>query len=339
MKLTYQKFNFTIEAIDEVILPYYKGSTFRGGFGITFKKVVCALKRNDCKDCILRQRCVYAYVFETFPVIPPKIPSPLTGEDQGGGEQWKLSNEDTGFMGMNKYLTVPHPFVIQPPDETRQKYKPGEILTFSLILIGKAVELLPYFVYTFEELGKTGIGKGRGGYKLISVENGKDTIYSIEEKSLRSVSPDEIVLPEKFDFTSDNPDDLISLRFLTPARIIYQRDLAVDLMFHILLRSLVRRLGLLYYFHCGNEEPSWDYKQLIEEAGKVTAENKSLKWYDWERFSSRQNVRMKMGGIVGKITYRGKIEQFLPVLKAGEILHVGKGTSFGLGRYVMNSEQ
>ncbi|MDD5435104.1 MAG: CRISPR system precrRNA processing endoribonuclease RAMP protein Cas6 [Nitrospira sp.] len=315
MNITYQKFHFTIEAIDEVILPYYKGSTFRGGFGITFKKVVCALKRNDCKDCILRQRCVYAYVFETFPP------------------------DDTKVMGMNKYLTVPHPFVIQPPAETRQKYKPGEILTFSLILIGKAVEMLPYFVYTFEELGKTGIGKGRGRYKLLNVENGKDTIYSIEEKSLRSVSPDEIYLPDNFDFTSDNPDDLISLRFLTPARIMYQRDLAVDLMFHILLRSLVRRLGLLYYFHCGNETTSWDYKRLIEEAEDVTTEKKSLKWYDWERFSTRQNVRMKMGGIVGEITYRGRIEQFLPVLKAGEILHVGKGTSFGLGRYEINSEQ
>ena len=311
MNIRYQKFNFTIEAIDEVILPYYKGSTFRGGFGSTFKKVVCALKRNDCKDCLLRQRCVYAYVFETFPP------------------------DNTEVMGMNKYQTVPHPFVIQPPEETRQKYKPGEVLTFSLILIGKAVDLLPYFVYTFEELGKTGIGKGRGKYKLLRVEKGDDILYSIEEKSLRSVSSEEIYLPEIFDFNSGNSDELISLRFLTPARILYQRDLAVDLIFHILLRSLIRRLGMLYYFHCGNEMPSWDYKRLIEEGENVVTEKKSLTWYDWERFSSRQNVRMKMGGIVGEITYKGRLGQFLPVLKAGEILHVGKGTSFGLGRYVI----
>ena len=309
MNIGYQKFNFTIEAIDEVMLPYYKGSTFRGGFGSTFKKVVCALKRNDGKDCLLRQRCVYAYVFETFPP------------------------DNTEVMGMNKYQTVPHPFVIQPPEETRQKYKPGEILTFSLILIGKAVDLLPYFVYTFEELGKTGIGKGRGKYKLLRVEKGNDTFYSIEEKSLKSVSSGEIYLPDFFDFNTGNSDELISLRFLTPARILYQRDLAVDLIFHILLRSLIRRLGMLYYFHCGNEIPSWDYKRLIEEGENVATEKKSLTWYDWERFSSRQNVRMKMGGIVGEITYRGRIKQFLPVLKAGEILHVGKGTSFGLGRY------
>ena len=78
---------------------------------------------------------------------------------------------------------------------------------------------------------------------------------------------------------------------------------------------------------------------MIGEAENVSTEKKSLKWYDWERFSSRQNVRMKMGGIVGEITYRGKIKQILPVLKAGEILHFGKGTSFGLGRYEIISEQ
>lgn len=40
-----------------------------------------------------------------------------------------------------------------------------------------------------------------------------------------------------------------------------------------------------------------------------------------------------MGGFVGEIIFEGEIEPFMPLLKAGEILHVGKGTSFGLGKY------
>ncbi len=40
-----------------------------------------------------------------------------------------------------------------------------------------------------------------------------------------------------------------------------------------------------------------------------------------------------MGGFVGEVTFAGNIGPFIPLIKVGEILHVGKGTSFGLGRY------
>ncbi len=41
---------------------------------------------------------------------------------------------------------------------------------------------------------------------------------------------------------------------------------------------------------------------------------------------------MKLGGVVGTMRYRGELAPFLPYLKAGELLHVGSGTSFGLGQ-------
>lgn len=43
---------------------------------------------------------------------------------------------------------------------------------------------------------------------------------------------------------------------------------------------------------------------------------------------------MKLGGFIGEIEYKGEaITEFLPLIVAGEILHVGTGTSFGLGKY------
>ncbi|MBU2578468.1 CRISPR system precrRNA processing endoribonuclease RAMP protein Cas6, partial [Patescibacteria group bacterium] len=47
------------------------------------------------------------------------------------------------------------------------------------------------------------------------------------------------------------------------------------------------------------------------------------------------DTRMKMGGFMGEITFEGDIDPFMHLIKAGEILHVGKGTSFGLGKYEM----
>lgn len=101
----------------------------------------------------------------------------------------------------------------------------------------------------------------------------------------------------------------------------------------ILIRNLLRRLSLLYYFHCGGDPSEWDFKGIIERAKEVTVKNRNLRWYDWERYSGRQDTRMKMGGFVGEITFEGNIEPFMPLIKAGEVLHVGKGTGFGLGKY------
>ena len=43
------------------------------------------------------------------------------------------------------------------------------LLIFSQSLIGKSIDFLPYFIYTFDELGRMGIGKGKGKYQLDEV--------------------------------------------------------------------------------------------------------------------------------------------------------------------------
>ena len=48
---------------------------------------------------------------------------------------------------------------------------------------------------------------------------------------------------------------------------------------------------------------------------------------------------MKLGGIVGKASFSGNIKEFLPLLKIGELVHIGKGTSFGLGKYEIEYEK
>ncbi|PIP08640.1 MAG: hypothetical protein COX51_03455, partial [Syntrophobacteraceae bacterium CG23_combo_of_CG06-09_8_20_14_all_50_8] len=49
----------------------------------------------------------------------------------------------------------------------------------------------------------------------------------------------------------------------------------------------------------------------------------------------RQETKIGMGGFVGEITFDGDAAPFFPLIRAGEVLHVGKGTSFGLGQYEM----
>ena len=239
---------------------------------------------------------------------------------------------------MRKYPSAPHPFVLEPPDGGRQLYEPGELLGFRLILVGRAVDYLPYFIYSFHELGKLGIGRDRGKFRIEEVihepvsANSRTqgtAIYDGKEKTLaRPGAPTswpEIVGP-------DTPDT-VHITFLTPTRIKYKGHLTKDLEFHVLFRNLLRRISLLSYFHCGHRLDDSGFKDLIEEAKGVKTVSRALYWHDWNRWSSRQGVKMKLGGFMGKITYKGDLRPFWPYIRLGEYVHVGKGSSFGLGRY------
>ena len=76
---------------------------------------------------------------------------------------------------------------------------------------------------------------------------------------------------------------------------------------------------------------------MIQRAQDVIVKERDTHWHDWERYSARQDVRMKMGGILGSVTFSGDLSEFMPYLLLGGHLHVGKGTSFGLGRYEIRS--
>jgi CRISPR-associated endoribonuclease Cas6 len=307
-------FKLTIQAKETLTLPIYKGSTLRGGFGHALRKTVCLVKDKDCPDCLLYSKCVYSYIFETPPPPDSKI--------------------------MRKYPKAPHPFLIVPPMEGKRSYNADESLNFGLILIGKAIDYLPYFIFAIEELGKIGIGKNKGKFALSEVfsidsEHKENLVYEATQRRILSLFS--IRFP--FQENSDHLDkERVALKFLTPVRIKYEGSLGNLLEFHVLIRNLLRRISTLTYFHCDGDDSVIDFKALIQKAKEMKIAKNNLRWYEWERYSSKQDTKMNMGGFVGEITYQGDFTEFLPWLKAGELVHVGKGTSFGLGKYeIMNN--
>ncbi|HEN20866.1 MAG TPA: CRISPR-associated protein Cas6, partial [Desulfobacteraceae bacterium] len=117
--MLYGEYLFSSTFADDAVLPCYKGSTFRGIFGQALKKVVCALKKQECQDCLLREKCVYSFVFE--------IPSSASDTD-----------------GRKRISSPPHPYVIEPPETARTHFKKDERFDFSLLLFGRANHYLPY---------------------------------------------------------------------------------------------------------------------------------------------------------------------------------------------------
>lgn len=294
-----------------LVLPPYKGSTLRGGFGTAFRRIACARGKEDCKQCILQASCPYAYIFET---APPQ-----------------------GSQALSKYESIPRPFVLEPPLEQKTLYAPGEKLLFGLVLAGRAIQYLPYFILAFKELGELGIGKGRNPYRLTGMV-GVDPLHGKEEEvysadSGKVYNRDLSVSGEMLkDAVRAMSGEQVVLDFQTMTRIKFEDSFVRYIEFHMLARSLLRRLSALSYFHHG-EEWQAGFPELIGRAEHVTRTADHTRWVDWERYSRRQDARMRLGGVVGRVTYRGDLTEFLPMLKLGEIVHVGKACTFGMGKY------
>lgn len=107
--------------------------------------------------------------------------------------------------------------------------------------------------------------------------------------------------------------------------------------FELLVRNLLRRVSLLIAVH-GSTPLELDYRGIIARAATVRTRSSNLRWSDWERYSNRQQTKMALGGFVGEVEYEGEaLPEFACLLAAGEILHVGAGTTFGLGEYLIES--
>ncbi|MCX7973803.1 MAG: CRISPR system precrRNA processing endoribonuclease RAMP protein Cas6 [Candidatus Aminicenantes bacterium] len=186
-----------------------------------------------------------------------------------------------------------------------------------------------------------GIGKNRKKFLLKEVlteENESQeeiTIYSLEEGVIKNIN-NKVTWAEIIDKFKMNKDikrsKYLAINFITPTRIKYQDEFISVPEFHIIIRSLMRRISNLSYFHCG-ETLNINFDYLINQATKIKIDKISINWVEWERFSFIQERRMKFGGFVGEVIYKGDLSKFLPFLILGEYIHVGKGASFGLGLY------
>jgi CRISPR/Cas system endoribonuclease Cas6 (RAMP superfamily) len=303
------KLKLYLTAKDPIYLPPFSGSVFRGSFGAAFRRTCCVTHQKHCSHCMMKTSCVYARIFETADghVAP------------------------TGY----KLHDYPRPFIIEPPFLRNNHYKKGDTLHCHLILMGKAIEYLPYFVFAFSEMGRFGIGSSRGTYDIskITCLIG-ETERTVFEGSSQSFIDNPVTMSLRQNISLPPECRELSLTFITPTRIKSENRLTKALDFQMLMHNLLRRLTLLN--HVCSKDTSWtiDYKGLIQKAAeKVQCKTSHLLWYDWQRYSSRQKSAMKLGGFLGTISFEGQLHDFLPYIQAGEYVHIGKACTFGLGKY------
>jgi len=310
----FNKYIFNLITLRKGFISDFASSMIRGSLFNSLRAIVCLTKNEICKDCIVWQQCAYSYFFEN----PPEKQEAILKLGEG----------------------VPHPYIIEMPFPFTNFLEEGNAFAFKIILIGKSISFLPHLICAAIRMCEKGIGKDKIKFILDSVEVEKkdSSKLIIFDKKILKEHP--IFFRAESFFIEDKEKisaNRISLHFTTPVRIKHEGKLCSELSFGLFIKNVLRRITILSMLYSDEaiEEESIDINaaDLLEKSKLIRTISSSMSWVDLTRYSSKQKMEMQLGGLMGKITFEGQINQFMPYIKLCEQLHIGKNTSFGLGKY------
>ena len=315
-------------------LPAFnKGNTLRGAFGTAFRRLVCIPQCTEVRRCPLDGTCPYRVIFE---------PGPPPGADR-----------------LSRNQDIPRPFIFRPPLDPTTTFPPGKTFDFTLALVGKAIDYLPYFILAFRDVAREGIGLNRAPCTLEQVEqisaaglaaadggpgeagvNRGALIYSAGDDLFRT--PQAFTLGDYVQArlarlaTRHSP---LTAVFLTPTYLKSEGQAVRQPEFHHLFKRVRDRLNALCTFY-GPGPIDADFKGLGEAAEKVRTVKCDVHWQERSRRSSKTGQRHELSGFTGESTYelpRLEFEisnlELLSWIIAGEVLHAGRHTAWGNGRF------
>jgi hypothetical protein len=310
-RIPYLRLRVTLRAQRDATLPAYKGSMLRGAFGHALRKVVCMMPpEQPCESCLLRPVCYFTKLFDPFSTTPP--PPFLQG-----------------------LPITPRPYTFEPaghpPTSQERHLAAGEALKFDLLLFGQATDLQIYALLAIERMAVAGLGRHRSPFRLERVLCRKpDGSWRsvLEDGRMHGHSGSRPSFPE----TNGIDHSRAVLHFLTPTRLRVEHDHVETTTFPELAEAMLRRVMEVAWFHVTNPQIDWQVERLLARAQEVRIVRSELRWQDWERYNVQQKTLMNMGGFTGSVEIEGDLEPFAPLFRAAEIVHVGRGTPFGLGR-------
>lgn len=301
LDIRYVKLKFTVVLTEDCSLPRHKASMLRGGIGEMLLRANCIRDRN-CESCDFEEECIVQRTMYSKFKQKPKFVS---------------EGESIGY--------------ILECESAKQVFEAGDTFSFYLILFGKTIVYFSQYLNAIYALGNFGVGKESAHFQIVSVQNsyGKHILrennvymenYTVEtvsgyvEKRLEAIGMKENA----------------TIRFCSPLSVKYHGENLEEFDVTALFRSLARRVYMLDLFE-EMEEDDLDIRTM--ELPVITHQECSRETVP--RYSNRKQQKIYLHGIRGRVSMEGISEELFRLLLAGEILHLGKNTSFGFGRYVV----
>lgn len=297
LQIRYVKLHFGIRFRETVKLPMNKVSAIRGGIG---EMLLCAncIRDRRCAGCDFEQECIVRRImYSGFERKPAFV----------------TSGESAGY--------------VLECENYREWFEAGDTLDFQLVLFGKTIVYFSQLLQAIYQLGQAGLGKEHARYDLISIRGtrGRQLLQGqnirMEAYEIRTVGAYAAYrLEQKTKWEN-------RIRFKTPVTLKKQGQYQERLTMEAVIPALLRRIYMLDCFEgiqCG--ELRWskvEPKTLEENSRKITV----------YRYSGTQDRKIALWGVKGDLLASEIPRELLLALLAGEVLHIGKNTSFGFGRY------
>lgn len=311
-ELPVARYRFTARWCAPARLPEYAGSLLRGQFGAALRHLACMTRQNRCPGCPLQSTCPYTRIFEAPP--PPA-------------------------HALQKFSAIPNAYVIEPPPLGARNYAEGDELVFHIVLTGAAREQLALVLFSWQRALARGLTRQRTQVELqqvdwVDAEQQAHTVWMKDDPVLQE-HPAQLAVPPA-------PPGLkaLALHIHTPLRLQHQgqplRPAQLDA--RTLVAALARRAALMLEFHAGQTQLGKQVPQVVALAAQVQDVRDELRWYNWTRYSSRQQQEMTLGGVLGRWSLSADsdtLAQLWPWFWLGQWLHVGKNATMGMGGYTL----
>jgi hypothetical protein len=291
--------------------PPFAGSLFRGLLGWGLKDLVCAFRPDTrCEECHLRTSCAYPSLFE------PALATVTTHD---------LDHD-----------TVAPPFALGVAPQMAAALPAGGVVSFDVSLFGSAALHAATFAQAVtaassrrRPLGMTG---STFSVDRLEVATGADSWEPFHPAAPQPLA--RIALPVDGLVESEGvaAGDELRLQFVTPLRLKAENRVVGWPEFGVLIDRLADRAARLLSAYHGY---TWNVQRRAFTAEAQTVElvdGGSVRRRAVRRYSNRQETSIDLPGVEGVATYHGPFHDYLPLLRLGEFMHVGKNTTAGFGR-------
>lgn len=304
LQVRFVKLHFTAAFCVDSILPRDKVSAIRGGMGEMLLRMNCVRDR-QCGTCDFDRECtVQKILYSPFDRKPDFVTT-------DGGVGYVLECENY-----------------------QEYFKAGEKLDFYLILFGKTIVHFYQLYQAISMLGEQeGLGKYHARYHIIGIKNMEGMLIS----DGKTVDMDRYVVHMLYDYimfrnlrygTFTGKKDAL-LIFDSPLALKYQGELLTEFQMEAILTSIRRRVYILDCFE-GIESDNF-YQTENSSIPKILRQE--YHQASVSRYSMRKNKKMILQGIRGSVLLTEITEDVWMLLLIGELIHIGKYTSFGFGRF------
>lgn len=280
------------------------GNLLRGALGDVLRSLVCHPGCPGAKECPERLTCPYARLFEPAAWLP----------------------------GPSGFADWPRPFVLRAAHLDGRTLMPGAVFDFDLHVFDLQEPALIWLVLTFIEMGKRGLGPGRGraraervigldakGARASSIYDGKNPSFPIVPNRIKvSLAP------------FPGPVSRVRVGFATPTELKSEERLVAEPRFAVLFARIRDRISTLRELY-GGGPLEIDFHGMAERAALVQISSSKLEYKSTQRRSSKTGQVSPLGGFVGEVEYTGDLAEFVPYLAAAYWTGVGRQTVWGKG--------